>query len=97
MPHLTEAVSIDPESAKYLHTLGLAKCATGDEVGAREDLLEAALLEEEDAEERNQLRMKRMREKQRQREDDTSVSEKSDGAGEAAASRVRITCHTIVR
>lgn len=52
-------MSIDPENAKYRHTLGLAKCVTGDEAGAREDLLEAALLDEEDAEDRYQLRMRR--------------------------------------
>lgn len=60
-----EAVSIDSENAKYRHTLGLAKCATGDKAGAREDLLEAALLDEEDAEDRYQLRMQREREKRR--------------------------------
>ncbi|CAN0554205.1 unnamed protein product, partial [Ectocarpus sp. 8 AP-2014] len=57
LPHLAESVSIEPENAKYRHTLGLAKCVTGDEAGAREDLLEAALLDEEDAEDRYQLRM----------------------------------------
>lgn len=65
LPHLTESVSIDPENAKYRHTLGLAKRVTGDEAGAREDLLEAALLDEEDAEDRYQLRMQRMDEKRR--------------------------------
>lgn len=57
--HLTEAVAIDSENAKYRHTLGLAKRATGDELGAREELEEAALLDEEDAEDRYQLRMLR--------------------------------------
>ena len=57
-----EAVSIDPENAKYRHTLGVAKCATGDEAGAQEELLEAALLDEEDAEDGYQLRMQRERE-----------------------------------
>lgn len=68
--HLTEAVSIDPESAKYRHTLGLAKCVTGDEAGAREDLLEAALLDEEDAEYRYQLRMQRINEKRKRGEEE---------------------------
>lgn len=60
LPHLLEAVSIDPDNAKYRHTLGMAKHATGDEEGARDHLLEAALLDEEDAEDRYQLRMRRL-------------------------------------
>lgn len=86
LPHLAEAASIDPESAKYRHTLGLAKCATGDEAGAREDLLEAALLDEEDAEDRYQLRMQRISEKRRkqdeqQQQPQLQESQASDGAG----------------
>lgn len=79
--HLAEAVSIDPESAKYRHTLGLAKCVTGDEAGAREDLLEAALLDEEDAEYRYQLRMQRINEKRRKGEEEQRVLRESRREG----------------
>lgn len=59
LPHLTEAASIDPDNAKYHYTLGLAKRGIGDETGAREDLRKAARLDEEDAEDRYQLRVQR--------------------------------------
>lgn len=95
MPHLTEAVSLDPENAKYRHTLGLAKCVTGDNAGAREELLEAALLDEEDAEDRYKLRMRRIRERQRKSEEEKRASEKSDGATGAAASQVRGVCKCV--
>lgn len=89
LPHLAEAVSIDPESAKYRHTLGLAKCATGDEAGAREELLEAALLDEEDAEDRYQLRMQRISEKRKRDDEQQRKLQESQISGEAGAPQVR--------
>lgn len=89
MPHLTEAVSIEPKNAKYRHALGLAKCAKGDEEGARGDLLEAALLDEEDAEDRYQLRLRRMRDKQNKSEDDQRVAQESQEATKAGSPEVR--------
>lgn len=89
LPHLAEAVSIDPESAKYRHTLGLAKCATGDEAGAREDLLEAALLDEEDAEDRYQLRMQRISEKRRKNDEQQRTLQDSQASEGAGATQVR--------
>lgn len=89
LPHLTEAVSIDPENAKYRHTLGLARCATGDEAGAQKDLLEAALLDEEDAEDRYQLRLQRIRHKLSKSEEEQSALRESEGAKKAGASQVR--------
>lgn len=80
LPHLVEAVSIDPENAKYRHTLGLAKCATGDEAGAREDLLEAVLLDEEDAEDRYQLRVQRESEARKLLEKRSKHQDSDDGA-----------------
>ena len=73
-------MSIDPENAKYRHTLGLAKCATGDEAGAREDLLEAALLDEEDAEDRYQLRMQRQAEASKTLEKCSNYQDSEEGA-----------------
>lgn len=75
-----EAVSIEPENAKYRHTLGLAKCATGDEAGAREDLLEAVLLDEEDAEDRYQLRMQRESEARKTWEKRSEHQDSDEGA-----------------
>lgn len=73
--HLTKAVSIDPENAKYLHTLGLAKRVTGDEAGAREDFFEAELLDEQDAEDRYQLRMQRIERSRTARDSETELQE----------------------
>lgn len=56
---------IDPDNAKYRYTRGLAKRVNGDEAGAREDLREAAFLDEEDAENRYQLRVQRNSSEQR--------------------------------
>lgn len=89
LPHLAEAVSIDPESAKYRHTLGLAKCATGDEAGAREELLEAALLDEEDAEDRYQLRMQRISEKRRRNDEQQRMLREPRESEEAGTPQVR--------
>lgn len=89
LPHLLEAVSIDPDSAKYRHTLGLAKCATGDEKGAREDLLEAAMLDEEDAEDRYLLRMQRISEKRRRNNEQQRMLRESRESEEPGAQQVR--------
>ena len=52
---------IDKDSAKYHYTLGMAKRAAGDERGAREEFDLAAHLDEEDAEERNEIFVRRQR------------------------------------
>lgn len=88
MPHLTEAVSIDPENAKYRHTLAIAKYITGDAAGAREDFREAALLEREDAEDRFHLRMQ-LREKEKKAEEERCVPERSEMSDGAGAPQVR--------
>lgn len=77
-------MSIDPENAKYRHALGLAKCATGDEAGAREDLLEAALLDEEDAEDRYQLRMRRENEARKKLEKQSTRQGSEEVAGQVS-------------